>query len=174
MSELNQPHNLDISEIFNEFQQEIFRFVVARVRDRDVAMDITSDVFIKTYDFLEKHTIETVRPFLYKVAKNLIIDHSRKKKAVSLDAMMDDYHMDVSEKQTEKDVTHVALLNRVMDQLSPKYQDVLIKRYINELSLEEIAKVYGVSLNNASVLSHRALAKAQEVYQKISQTYEYF
>lgn len=174
MNEPTQPPTPDISEIFNTFQQEIFRYVAARVRDREVALDITSDVFIKTYDFLEKNTIDTVRPFLYKVAKNLIIDHSRKRKSVSLDSLVDDHYLDVAEQATPKDINHQAMLARVLDTLSEKYQDILVKRYINELSLEEISQIYGVSLNNASVLCHRALVKAQEEFQKISHQYEYF
>lgn len=173
MSELNQSKDLDISEIFDEFQEEIFRFVMARTRNREVATDITSDVFIKTYDFLMKHTIDSVRPFLYKVAKNLIIDHSRKKKALSLDKLVDEYHMEVSADVAVKDATHTDLLNTVLDRLSPKYQDILVKRYINELSLEEIAHIYDTSLNNIAVLSHRALSKAQKIFQDLSDEYDY-
>ncbi len=173
-SEQKQPENQDISEIFTTYHPEIFRFVAARVRDKELAIDITSDVFIKTFDFLEKNTIEFIRAFLYRVARNLVIDYSRKKKSVSLDAMVDDHNFEARETTEMIDVTHKKMLHDVMSKLSDKYQDILVKRYINELTLEEIADIYSISLNNAAVLCHRALIKAQEEFSKISKQYEYF
>ena len=66
----------------------IFRHCYFRVFDRERARDLVQETFLKTWEYLTRgHDIENIRAFLYRVATNLIIDDSRRKKEISLEQL---------------------------------------------------------------------------------------
>src|SRR5258708_4751537 len=76
---------------YDEHAEALFRHVLIRVRDRDIAKDIVQETFSRTWFYLsEGKKVEYIRAFVYRIANNLIVDGSRKKKSASLDAMMDE------------------------------------------------------------------------------------
>jgi DNA-directed RNA polymerase specialized sigma24 family protein len=58
----------------------IFRFVSFKIDNREKALDITQDTFMKTWMHISKNgEIQNIRAFLYKVAGNLVIDEYRRR-----------------------------------------------------------------------------------------------
>ncbi len=114
------------------------------------------------FDKDKKRKIEQIRPFLYRVARNLIIDLSRKKTTLSLDTYLEDGG-DIKETNPDQfglafDVDRVL---KLVDSLDPKYREPLVLRYVEDLSLSEIADIMGVSENVVSVRLHRAIKQVQ-------------
>src|ERR1043165_1036473 len=73
-------------DAYKQHADAIFRHCYFRVYNKDLAEDLTQDTFIKTWKYIsEGKEIKNIKAFLYKVAVNLIIDHSRKKTALVLD-----------------------------------------------------------------------------------------
>jgi len=69
-------------EAYDTYNDDIFRFCIVKVRNRDIALDIAQDTFTKTWEYLSSgKEIDNMRAFLYQVARNAIIDWSRKKKS---------------------------------------------------------------------------------------------
>jgi len=161
-------------EVYEQFSDAIFRFCLAKTRNRDIALDITQDTFIKTWEYLANgKEVAQIRPFLYRVARNLIVDLSRKKTTLSLDAFMDEGG-DVREQQPEQfglsfDVDQAL---KLVDSLDAKYREPIMLRYVEDLSLAEIAKVLGVSENVVSVRLHRAVKQLQNTVQEKGYAYE--
>lgn len=152
--------------LYEAFSQEIFRFCFAKTRNRDESLDITQEVFMKTWDVMRQgKTIDMARGFLYKIARNAIIDRSRKKKSISLEAIFDDRGDSFSE-ITE----HVAYEKTIdqekaliyLKQLPEHHYEILVLRYIQELTITEIAQLYQETENAISVKIHRALKVAQK------------
>src|SRR5437763_398183 len=76
---------------FDEHSDALFRHCFVRVRDREAAKDIVQETFTKTWDYLAKgKKVDHLRAFLYRVANNLIVDASRRKRSTSLDHMMEE------------------------------------------------------------------------------------
>ena len=77
-------------DAYDAYADAIFRFVILRLRDRDAAKDLLQDVFVRTWDYLRAgKEVREMRPFLYQVARNLIIDNLRKSHGtVSLDQLL--------------------------------------------------------------------------------------
>src|SRR5690348_11175821 len=76
---------------YEEYADALFRHCMIRVRDRDLAKDIVQETFSRAWLYLsEGKKIEHIRAFLYRVAGNLIVDHSRRKKSASLDKLMEE------------------------------------------------------------------------------------
>lgn len=78
MDHLNQM-NCDVPNLWMEHQKELHNFVYKRVKDRDVANDISQEVLLKVYNFCNKRSgVKNVRSWLFQIAQNTIIDHFRK------------------------------------------------------------------------------------------------
>ena len=159
--------------MYDSFSDEIFRFCMSKTRNRDESLDITQETFIKTWDYLRGgKTIEMARAFLYRTARNGIIDHSRKKKAASLDALFEtEQQYDISDPNDTPTGDHFdneQLLVRLR-QLPEHHYEILVLRFIQELTLSEIAKVYKESENTISVKIHRAIKSAQKLFESNEQ-----
>jgi len=140
----------------------LFRHCMLRVRDREAARDVVQEAFSRTWLYLaEGKKIDYIRAFLYRVAGNLIIDASRKKKSSSLDKMMEDDGYEVAD-ENAKDPTIVPQTREVMNHLKSLdeiYRIAITKRFFEEKSPKEIAAELGVSENVVSVRIHRGIER---------------
>lgn len=156
---------------YHEHTDSIFRFCFLRVSDRNVAIDLTQDVFMRYWDSLIKGTnVINDRAFLFTVARNSIIDWYRKKKAVSLEglqeesddpeefALLEDNAKGALEMSTESRF----LLDKIKS-LSPTSQQILYFKYIEDLKPKEIAEILKIKENTVSVRIFRALEELRKV-----------
>lgn len=168
--EVNQNLNTNFSKSYEEYSDAIFRYCLYQTSDREKALDLTQDTFIKTWEYLSQgNKVDNLRAFLYKVAGNLIIDYRRKKKSDSLDQMTEggfDVKDTTDEMERTENVFEKDLALKVIDQLEEKYKDVLILRFVEDMSIKEIAKVMHQNENNISVRIHRGLQKLKEALDK--------
>ena len=73
-------HKKEFGKIYDKNINQIYRFVFLKVSSREKAEDLTSEVFTRGWNrFKDGKKIDNVRAFLYRVARNLIIDHYREK-----------------------------------------------------------------------------------------------
>ncbi len=150
----------------------LFRYCYYRVSDRDHALDITQESFMKLWDAFVKDgsQIKNGRALLYKIASNLIIDWYRKKKAVSLDQLLTDDQTehflnltDNSHEMMEIESDGKTALSHIL-KLEPTYQRVVYLRYVEDLSPKEIAEIVGLSVNVVSVRITRGIQELKKIY----------
>lgn len=143
----------------------IFRFCALKVSNREVAADLTQEVYLRFWQSLRKdENILNERAYLYTLARNLVIDWYRKKKESSLDTLMSagiDFKGLDRESVTEEAEMKEAL--HVIEQLDQDSRDVIIMRFMEGLSPKEIGEALGESANSISVRLHRAVKKVQEL-----------
>lgn len=154
-------------EAFDRYGDALFRHAFFRVSDREVAIDLVQDAFVKTWAQIAKgEEIAHFQPYLYHVLNNLIIDHYRKKKSVSLDLLADDGFDPVG--SDAKEVVAFAereeLLSK-LERLPARDRDVVVMRYIDGLAVKHIAQVLGESENGISVRLHRAVKKLKSFFE---------
>ena len=144
---------------YEEFSDPIFRYCLIRVRNRDEALDLSQEVFLKTWHYVaDGNEVKNMRAFLYEVARNLIINAAAKRKTVSLDDMMEGGFEPASPDEQTMETTSLfkdALAH--IDRLDEKYREPLLLRYVDELPVQEIAALLDESENTISVRIHRAL-----------------
>lgn len=154
----------DFLAAYEEYNDAIFRFCLVKTRNRDTALDISQDTFTKTWEYLASgKTVGNIRAFLYQVARNLIIDLSRKKKSESLDTYFEDgleFGEDNSDRLENQFDGKKAL--ELLDTLKDTDKDVLIMRFIEDMSVPEIAEALNEKENTVSVRIHRALKKVED------------
>lgn len=153
-------------EAFSAYADELFRHAFFRLSDRERAVDLVQDCFLRAYDYARRAAIDDMRAFLYRTLRNLIIDEYRKKKSYSLDALLEDEERNTEALLPTDDTNTVeaamerldarAALRKVAE-LPPDYSEVLMLRYVDGLTPTEIAERINVSENLVSVRIHRAL-----------------
>ena len=162
MAKISEKQFIDV---YNEYAEKIFKYCYFRVNSKEDAEDLASKTFMKTWDYIVNgKKIDQMRAFLYRVAHNAIIDfyksrQRQQEKEMSLDAFEDetidipdetDFVKDIEIRNAIKDV------QEKIKELPDNYGEIIILRYINDLSLKEIAEVTGLTENNATVRLHRA------------------
>jgi RNA polymerase sigma-70 factor (ECF subfamily) len=161
-------------EAFEAYSDELFRHASIRLSDRERALELTQETFMKVWQYAQKggQDIKSLRPFLYRTLRNLIIDEYRKHKAVSLEAMAERAQMDVEDYMTpDESNTLEAAVGRhegkralaALKDLAEPYREAVVMRYIDGLSPQEIAKAIGESENVVSVRVHRGLKKLRAI-----------
>jgi len=154
---------------YDSFSEAIFRHCFFRVSDREKARDLMQDTFMKAWQQVTAGAdIKNMRAFLYRVANNLIIDEYRKKKAYSLDKMQEDgFELASQDHLKIEQIVEGREALEMLEQLDDKYKEVIIMRYIDDLSPQEIAEVVGESENLVSVRIHRGLVRLRELVNKV-------
>lgn len=153
---------------YDQYADAIFRFLTMKISDREVARDLTQETFTRAWDFcVEGGEIREWRPFLYRTAYNLVVDTYRKKKSVSLDALMEDDGFAVTDNSSgEKSTVARAEMSRVrkaIDELDETYRDIILMRYTEDLPPQDIARITGLSENVVSVRIHRGVEKLRTI-----------
>ena len=148
---------------------QIFGYCLIKVSDREKAKDLLQDTFMRLWNFMRKgKKVEKHRVFIYRIASNLIIDHYRKKKESSLDAMIESSGNEPvdSEEMGVKIKYRIdgEIVIRLLEEIPNIYKDVIYMHYIDDLSISEISDIVGESANNVSVRLHRGISKLKKIY----------
>jgi len=159
---------------YDLYLDDIYRFIYFKVGNKEEAEDLTSSVFLKTWNYIQSNDLKsfkTFRALLYKIARNAVIDHYRvtsKKQNISYDGEegfdiaddKKDYLQDMETKNDYDDIT------KHMMGLKDEYREIIILKYLNELSISEIAEVLDKKKGNVRVLIHRAEKALKDIVKK--------
>jgi RNA polymerase sigma-70 factor (ECF subfamily) len=150
-------------ELYERYAPRVFRYLYAHLDNRLDAEDLTEEVFLRVWKTLGGYTEQGVPflAFLFRVARNALIDHYRRSAKSEQEASIEDLHLRDHEPEPVDAVTNTLehqQLRQVMQQLREDYRTVLALRFLSELSPEETAKAMGRSAGAVRVLQHRALA----------------
>ena len=156
-------------ELYERYATSIFRFVYSQTAHRLDAEDITADVFLRAWRALPRYQDQgfSFAPFLFRIARNVLID-SRRKRRLTQD-ISEDEMMNIPDKTAYEPRVLLSAktqhndLVRILVQLREDYRTVLILRFFNDLSPEEIAQVMGRSVGAVRVLQHRALSSLRKL-----------
>lgn len=146
---------------YEDYADAIYRHCFFRVFSKPLAEELTQETFMKTWQYLAKgEKVDNLRAFLYRVANNLIIDYSRKKKEERLDALLEttpeiEPSYDVRGELEEKEFAEEVIAT--MENLREDEKKILMMRYLDELELKEIAEALNITINNVSVRLNRAM-----------------
>ena len=152
---------------YDDYADAIFRHCYFRVFSRERARELMQETFTRTWEYAIKgKAIENIRAFLYRVANNLIIDESRKKKEISLDALQEK-GFSPSQPQGYKRIENVLegkyAIEKLM-MLDQKYRKAVLMRYVDDLMPKEIAEILGESENVISVRIHRGMEQLRQKF----------
>ena len=151
-----------VGELYDRYHESIFRYIWSRVLDKQLAEDLTGDVFTSMVVNLPKYRSigAPFQAWLYRIARNLIIDHHRKassRNELHFDEIINSSAGEEDPTQVVEDQMIIEQVQAVLGELNPLKQDVIILRFIVGLSLNEVASILGRTLSSIKVTQHRAL-----------------
>ena len=144
--------------LYDRFQPEIFRYLVVRVRDQDVAEDLAQQVFLKAWQAIPRyeHRGAPFRAWLYRMAHNQMVDYFRTRRPST-----DLEGIDLPEDSEAEDLVlageMTAALHAALDRLSEDHRQVLVLRFLMEKSAREIGEIMGRKEVTVRGLQMRAL-----------------
>jgi RNA polymerase sigma-70 factor (ECF subfamily) len=151
-----------ITEHYEQFVDRIYRYVAYRVPTTHDAEDLTADIFVSMLNSLANYT-DTGVPFeawLFRIAAHKIADFHRRQGRHQQVELSDNLHDDTlypeDRVQHEQEMT---ILREALSQLSDEQQTILILRFIEGRSHDEVAEIIGKSSNAVRSIQHRALVQ---------------
>ncbi|HET6993177.1 MAG TPA: sigma-70 family RNA polymerase sigma factor [Bacteroidia bacterium] len=152
--------------LYNKYYERIFLYVWQRVDDKELAFDVTSQVFLKAMMNLHKYEFKGV-PFaswLYRIAKSEVYTAFRQqqaKRTVNIDTsglgdMMDDMEED-------KYAPYIDIIKEAVTDLEEDDMQFIEMRFFEKRAFKEIAEILGITENNAKVKTYRILEKLKKI-----------
>jgi RNA polymerase sigma-70 factor (ECF subfamily) len=160
------------SYLYSQNVTRIYNYIFYRVGSEDDAEDITSRVFYRAFGHIKNYQEKGI-PFsawLYRIAHNLIANWHRdrqRRKEVSLDDQPEIPHrQDMPETMVEKN-QEMELLLKGIRRIAPDRQQLILLKYLEDLSNAEIAQIMGRTEGAIKSLYHRALIALKDEMVKI-------
>lgn len=149
-------------ELIHRYHGPIFAYIYRWLRNRSDAEDLTQDVFIKMFRALGTYSRQSsFRAWLYKIARNRVIDFLRRKRPEAVDIDEVEEFAAADERTPVENYERYSLearLDEVIKSLPGLYREVLLLRHRDELSYEEIVDALGAPLGTVKARLHRARA----------------
>jgi len=160
------------SELVGKYLKPVYNFLHTIVRDRDILDDLTQETFLKAWKNLKKFDQEkNFKTWLFTIAKNTALDYLKKKKTVPFAWFENDEgynkleNIEDEEKNLEELIGKKELeknLEEKLNQLSADYRLLLLLRYKDGFSLQEIGDILGRPYNTIKSQHQRALASLKK------------
>lgn len=178
-----------LSNIYDSYAESIYRFLLVKTSSPETAQDLTSETFLrfvgKIMNEMEHslalgettsspYSIENERAFLYKTARNLVIDYYRQKgRTVVLGEDIQDIDKHARNNQSinttqeaikqfdlEKDIMS---LTKSLVKIQDIHAEVIILRYVEEMSFLEISEIIEKPEGTVRVMLHRGMKELREI-----------
>ena len=146
------------------YYKEIFLYVKKTVLDKNVAEDITQEAFVRVIKNTSNKKIENERAFLYRVAKNIIIDQFRKRTKVTEVCFNDIEYFEEDNQTQDKIIQDDQQLHLMIeiDKLAKKRKQAFVLHIIEGYSRKEVATLMNLSLNSVEKHISRASNQIKE------------
>jgi len=158
-------HSELLIKAYDSYADKIYRHCLYRTFNNETAEELTQETFLRYFKYLKgEKEIEYPKTFLFKIANNLIIDKSRKKKEISLDSMIENGFTPEDTKYISADTkADVNIALKAIKKIDYKYRLPLIMYYVDGLKPKEIAEILKENTNVISVRIYRGLKKAKKM-----------
>ncbi len=155
-------------QLYDACFDRVYRFIYFRVSDVPTAEDLTSQVFLKAWQNLDRYRPSgPILAWLYAIARNTVIDHYRTfKQTVSLDEAAPLAAQDARLDELVEFQSEMKFLQESLQYLTEEQQEVLILKFIAEFDTEQIARRMNKSEGAIRALQMRALQALAKVMKK--------
>lgn len=150
------------SILYNEYIKKIYDFLYFKTFSKELAEDLTSQVFLKALKSISRFSSDNFSAWIYTIARNTLIDHYRSTKETK---SIEDCWDLMSDSDTFKNVSNQIALEKIsliMKDLSSSDRELLLMRLWSNLSFKEIAEITNKKESAVKVSFGRALNRLRE------------
>lgn len=152
-------------ELYQRFINKIYRFVYFKVSSREIAQDLSHEIFLKAWHHLHSVNEDSFPTWIFTIARNKVIDYYRTKKPLG------DLNHDIPDPSSNESILDKLHRQTQADQikakikfLKPASQDIILLRIMQELSVKEVSTILSISPANVRVRTHRAISQLKALY----------
>jgi RNA polymerase sigma-70 factor (ECF subfamily) len=157
----------DFAPLYRKYYDQIFRYIVQRIQDEELAFDVTAQVFMKAMNNLSRYEYRGV-PFsswLYRIAKSELYQSFRDKKSEKTVHFDTNLLRNVSHNDDEEDFEpERRKLFKSLSLLNQKDLVMIEMRFFEKRPFKEIGELMGITENNAKVKTFRALDRLRKLF----------
>lgn len=152
--------------LYDEHAGSIFRFCFLKTGSRETAEDLAAEVFVRLWDAMRREAGKTAprgigspRAYIYKIARNVVADYYRGARIRTVE--LEEGMLPPSPEKSAEEAADLNLetdrIRRALSHLREDYQNYVIWRYLDEMSVREISHLTGKTEESVRVGIHRAL-----------------
>ncbi len=175
LAELVQNGDSDkFGVLMERYQAKLFRYGKKFISNDDNIEDVVQDVFIKAYKNIQSFNIsQKFSPWIYRIAHNTYINAIKKNLLNPL--YLFDFDTLISHTITEDPLVREReqkeikeIVDKVLGQIDPKYREILVLYYIEEISYKEISEILHIPIGTVGVRIMRAKEMLKIEYDKLN------
>lgn len=153
-----------VKDIWNDFRSELYRYINSKVKNEYDAEDILQDIFVKIHKNID--TVEDtskLKPWIFKITKNTIIDYYRKNKnpIVDIEKLEDEFQEGKESDNMNEEISKC--LEIMVTELPEKYQKAIELHDIKGMKYKDISEKLDVSISCSKMREQRAKEKLKNI-----------
>jgi RNA polymerase sigma-70 factor (ECF subfamily) len=160
LAQVRRGDRAALATVYDMYAPAIYRYLVRRTGNQRVAEDLTGVVFLKVLDAIHKQQAWTATfvGWLYRIAHNAVVDHFRstgRRNEDELDETVESF-LEAPDWAADR-ATRLARIHQALNSLTADQAQVILLRFGEELSHQEVADIMGKSEGAIKLLQHRAI-----------------
>ncbi len=167
----NPQHDRAFDALFTRYSSKLNAFCIFKSDSKADAEEIFEDTWLNFLDRIKKGFIPiNILPYLYKTARNLIIDKYRQKnsgKTIGIDytdmTELENYVNPFDFQTQYENEELISLVKVAVSNLDDIYKETFVMQWFGGLSQKEIADVLGISVSSVKMRSHRAMQELIDI-----------
>ena len=159
--------------LVDRYESKLTRYGRKFVSSAEDVKDLVQDIFLKAYQNIQSFDVEMrFSPWIYRIAHNVFVDKIKKASRnplvfVDFDTFLAHPVYDDIEHSAHERVQMRQMIDQALEKISPKYREVLVLYYLEELSYKEIADVLSVPISTAAIRLKRGREALGKVMQEV-------
>ncbi len=163
--------------LVDRYEPKISRYGMKFLSRNEDIQDIVQDIFLSAYQNIQGfNTAQRFSPWIYRIAHNTFINALKKHShrpltLIDFDALVSHivYEDPAESERTQKEMR--AMIDKGLEQVAPKYKEVLILYYLEDMSYKEIAQVLHIPTSTVGIRLKRAKEALKSVYTQTNTLY---
>jgi RNA polymerase sigma-70 factor, ECF subfamily len=160
------------SRAYDQYNEQIYRFIYYKIGNSDEAHDLLSAVFLKSWNYIQANSVKdekSLRSLFYKIARNVIIDEYRRQSTHGTISINDpDREVVIADEKEDlnsqvEQSLEMSRLEKKLLALKEEYREIIIMKYIEQMTTKEIAEILGKPRGAVRVLAHRSIKALREL-----------
>jgi len=168
--EAHRQHNElkeEFEGLFSNFSDVVYRLCLYKTGSVVKAEELTQETFLRVWKSMASgKTLERPKSYIYQIARNLIVDYYKENKPISLDQLSEEGFEPTDGSTSPETLAEVSMIKNGINSLEKDYREVIYLKFVEGLSVKEIASILGVSENLVSVRINRGKKKLDDLFKR--------
>lgn len=151
---------------YESYAHAIYTFLLYRTHNVEASEDLTSKTFEKAWIGRKNFRGGSIQAWLYRIARNVLIDHWRGHREVAIENIeeLQEADEDTTAERLDREAQCIQL-NEALTMLPSNMREIVKMRFIEKMSCREVAERLSMTEGNVRVMQYRALKKLRNYLQ---------